>query len=142
MVALIFFRTANQPRSAFRDDGTETVDDRRCVRVSFTEQARPRVIASPDEAPARGSACIESDSGRILETEFRMRSAQTMQGRERAVDARISVTYRSIPRLDLWLPTSMDEFYQFSPGGIVRAHAEYAAFRRFEVQTTADVDMP
>jgi hypothetical protein len=141
MTALVFFRTANQPRSEFSRGDARDVNGRPCVEVRFVEQAKPRVIASDDDAPARGSACVEPETGRVLQTEFVLRSTLIDERRrEQEVAARIAVVYQDVPRLSLWLPATMDEFYDFRPGvAVIHGHAEYSAFRKFQVETDADI---
>jgi hypothetical protein len=141
MTALSFLRSANQSRSAFRLDGTDRVGDRTCTRLAFLEQATPRIIASDNAAPSRGSACVDPGSGRVLRTKFNIRSVViTRGGWEQEVSADITVIYDEVPRLSLWLPVSMDEFYNFLPGSArINGHAEYSAFRQFQVDTGSEV---
>jgi hypothetical protein len=143
MTALLFFRSANQARSSFEHGGEERIEGRHCIRVSFVEQQRPRLIATDNDQPARGSACIEPETGRVLQTDLRLRStwvAPPPRSSEREIAARITVVYRDVPRLSLWLPATMDEFYDVRPGSdVLQGRAEYSAFRRFEVATEAAI---
>jgi hypothetical protein len=136
MMALLFLRTANQSRSVFRLGKTERIDGVNCVTVSFTEDTKPRVIRSSDDAAARGTFWIDPTVGRVLRSQLSLDSS----GSDGTfVQSQITVNYghTTTTEPDLWLPLTMDETYEIRPSlQYISGHAEYTDFRRFTVTTT------
>jgi hypothetical protein len=138
MTALHFLRASNQPRSVFSLGKPERVAGVLCTTVLFTEQSRPRLIGTKDDAAAQGKVWIDmANSGRIVRTELRMQSAF---GAGQSVHAQTAVTYGPVDKLDLWLPIVMDETYDLpTTRQTVTGHATYAGFKEFKVTTSADI---
>ena len=136
LLALQFIRAQNQGRSKFTDAGRKNVRGSEIRIVAFQELAAPRVIRTPDNAPARGRIWIEAATGRVTETELLVDT----RNQSRSVVARIHVVYAEEPRLGLWLPFSMDETYQGY--GIIAGQATYSNFRKFSVATDAVIKAP
>jgi hypothetical protein len=134
MTALFYLRAVNQPRSSFRLGKLERVAGVDCVTLQFTEQSRPRLIQTSDDAPAQGTFWIDmAGGGRIVKTELRMQSAT----RGQIVRVQAAVTYSRVEKLDLWVPTAMDESYDLvSTRQLVTGHARYSDFREFKVNTS------
>jgi VWFA-related protein len=129
LLALKFLRAANQARSTFAIDNGFSGDG--AVRLTFVESAKPRMIASPDNAAARGSFRIDPATGRVLASELMIETGRTR--------ASIRVTFAEQPNLGLWLPVSMDERYGPSPVTAVEGRATYSNFRRFKVDTDTTI---
>jgi hypothetical protein len=132
LLALKFLRATSQSRSEFKIDGTRTGTD--AVVVTFTERIKPRLIASPDNAAGRGAFWIDPATGRVTTSELTMQTGGT-----RVV---IRVAYAKDAKLDLWLPSRMDETY--GPVGFpaiawIEGRATYSKFRRFQVDTSEAV---
>jgi hypothetical protein len=138
MTALYFLRASNQPRSVFILGKPERVGGVLCTTLQFTEQSRPRLIRTNDDAPAQGTFWIDmANGGRIVKTELRMESA-IVAGQ--SVRARSAVTYGQIDKLELWLPVVMNETYELTATRqTVTGHATYADFKEFKVTTSADI---
>jgi hypothetical protein len=136
MMALRFLRGPNQPRSRFKFEGIKKVDGLTLALVSFEERSQPRLIASEDDAAARGRFWIEPATGRVVRSEL---SFQT--GRKIIVRSLVRVQYADEPTLKLWMPVSMQEDY-FVEGVLLEGKASYGNFRRFTVATSTEVKTP
>jgi VWFA-related protein len=135
VMALKFLQEQNQRRSRFTSEGTATIGGRHVAILRFAEQAKPRLIASPDNAAARGAFWIELDSGRVARSELSIQTGSTT--------ATIRVAFAEEPRLKLWLPVSMDERYVISRGGTaIEGRATYSNFRQFIVATDTAIKEP
>lgn len=136
MTALLYLRAANQARSAFRLGKTERIAGVDCVTLQFTEQSRPRLIRTNDDAPAYGTFWIDlAGGGRIVKTELRMESAAATR---QIVRTRTTVTYALVDKLSLWVPTVMDESYDL-PATTLTGRATYSDFREFKVTTSEGI---
>jgi hypothetical protein len=135
MAPLIFLRAENQGRSTFKFDDFENVAGARTVVVTFQEQAKPRVIASADDAAASGVFWIEPDTGVVRRSLLRLESHRGTT----VVNASIRVDYADVPSLHLWLPKLMDESYMITSGaarqtiGAISGRAVYSNYRKFNV---------
>jgi hypothetical protein len=138
MTALYFLRAANQPRSVFTLGKPDRVAGVECVVLQFVEQGRPRLIRTGDDAPARGTFWIDmAHGGRILKTELRMQSAGAGG---RIVRAAATVTYARVDKLDLWVPSTMDELYELpATHQIMTGRATYSDVRQFTVTTSEGI---
>lgn len=140
MAALLFLRTGNQARSRFQRSGTDSIDGHRVTIVRFEEQRRPRMIGSPDEAAAHGEFWIEPDTGRVLRTRLQL---ETRRGTT-DVAAAVTVDYREHADLGLWLPSQMEEDYEFTGAtrdrlAIISGRALYSNVRKFRVAVDEQV---
>lgn len=126
--ALVFLRGAEQGRSTWTRGGTGRINGRPVVELRFAEQVTPRLITSKDAAAAGGRFWVEPDSGRVVRSELRLESM--------GISANVTVTYGADPKLEPWVPLSMDESYRWTlirPAGTVDGHATYKNFRTFSV---------
>jgi hypothetical protein len=131
LTPLYFLRQQNQRRSTFGLDLSAEPDEHGAVAVGFTEHAQPRIISTPDRAPARGAFWIQPGSGRVVTAVLIIETLETL--------ATIHVAFTEQPTFDMWLPATMDEEYVVGTRGRVVGHAEYSNFRRFRVDTTTDI---
>jgi hypothetical protein len=127
-LALKFLMPDNRQRFRFRRTGATSVDGMDVSVVSFEERRRPTMIRTPEgkDIVSRGILWIETATGRVVRTELR-----TGERKRGQVDAAIAVTYAFVPRLELLLPTSMEERY-VAGGTEIVCTATYSNFRRFE----------
>ena len=97
----------------------------------------PRLIGTNDEVPAQGTFWIDTaGGGRLVRSQLQIDSAMKRE----MLRSEIDVTYSPVERLDIWLPTRMDENYIFpSRGEQLTAHASYSDFREFKVTTSEDI---
>ena len=138
LAALMYLRSSNQARSVFRLGKTDRIGDTLCATLQFSERARPRLIGTPDEAPAQGTFWIDpSSGGRVVKTELRIETANSPA---QFVRSQVTVSYAPADKIDAWLPTVMDEVYEIvSAAQLVTGHAVYSGFREFTVTTSEAV---
>jgi hypothetical protein len=130
--ALRFLQRTNQSRSQFEIAGEERADIGRLVVLRFKEQARPRLIRSPQEVPASGRFWIEPTSGVIVRSELKISGAN--------VSATITVRYAPQFEPAVWLPASMNEEYRlYDRPTSIGGDATYSNFRRFRVDVATDI---
>ncbi len=136
MAALLFFRGDYQARSKFRIERVETVQGRQAAVVAFEEQAMPRLIRSPTNVAMQGTATIEIATGQVLRTSLTF----TLASPYGSTTAVIDVVYTVEPKLQLLLPSRMDERYTAIQNGlssgILSGRARYSRFRQFAVDVT------
>lgn len=158
-LALAFLRQENQARSSFKTDGIKTVNRTRAALLVFEERAMPRMIVTEDDAPAKGRFWIDPGSGRVVRSELTVNSG--------GASARVTVSYAQQPKMDLWVPVTMDEEYRWTterktigvPGasggtmstfeshqlpssGTIEGHATYTNFRQFKVEANTIIRQP
>ena len=138
LTALLFLRAANQPRSSFHLGKPERVGGVECVALQFTERTQPRLIHTVDDAPAEGTFWLDmANGGRIVKTEIRLQSVRITTG---YIRSETTVTYAHVEKLDLWVPTVMDETYEVAATRqAVTGHATYSDFHEFKVTTSTDI---
>jgi hypothetical protein len=135
MTALLFLRAASQGRSAFTLGKSEQVGDVRAVKVTFVEQAKPRLIASGDDAAARGTFWIDPANGRVVRTQLDM----TTELKGQSVTTRNVVTYAKVTNVDVWVPVTMDETYDMlQMEQKIKGRADYSNFRQFSVTVSEE----
>jgi len=78
-----------------------------------------------------------ASGGRIIKTEVRMQSGRAPG---QSVRSKTTVTYARADKLDLWMPSVMDETYEVAATRqTVTGHATYSDFREFKVTTSAEI---
>ena len=124
MIALLFLRTANQPRSTFRLGRTERIDGLTCVTLNFQELAEPRGHPNQATAPRlEGRSGLTSRRAACFGSDLRLDASGGRRGPK--VHSQITVKYAHVAKLDLWLPESMDESYDLFPSRqVVSGHGE------------------
>ena len=127
LTAIRFLRPPSQHRSSFRI--ARWSRESGIVSLEFTEQYRPRLINTPDQAAANGRFEIERATGRVTVSTLLLKSGSTL--------AMITVKFASAQKLGIWLPLTMEE--QYGGGawqGFVTGQAKYSAYRQFRVDTS------
>jgi hypothetical protein len=129
--ALMFLEPASQKRFRFTADGDSEVDGVPVRRVKFEERERPTIIRdgrSHRDAPSSGTLLI-ADDGRVMRSELHLKVP-------RDTTSAISVTFRYEPRLEMMVPTLMEEEYRTSTSArqreLITGRATYSNYRRFE----------
>ena len=133
LTALRFLRTGAQYRSSFRIAGWN--EKTGMVTLEFTERQRPRLIATGDNAAARGRFEIDSATGRPASSRLTLQTG-TAAGPTRAT---IAVRFVADTSVGLALPLTMNEEYRGPFVGVVIGEAKYSHYRRFDVETSESV---
>jgi hypothetical protein len=135
-MALTFLKREDQARSLFSGTGTEEDGEGLPLQVvAFTERKRPTIVraANRHDVPATGRFWIEP-SGRIDRTEL------TLVDDDERVKATITVVYGPEPKLEVWVPISMNEHYEMAEGGQVYRVEKidgFATYSDFTVPTVS-----
>jgi VWFA-related protein len=149
VAALLFLHPQNQDRFAFERKGVRTIEGVRAAQVHYEEVRRPTLIrdtGSGGSMPARGDFWIDPANGRVL------RSEMTLALNE-AAEVSLLVDFRPEPKLDIWVPSEMREFWGLSheaeesrgtghslgSAEYLECVAHYTSYRRFQVQTHEDI---
>ena len=98
LTAVRFLRTVDQYRSHFNIPPQNRSTD--VVSLEFTEEHRPRLITTPDQAAATGRFDIELATGRVLSSTLNLRS--------RSANATIEVKFGPHPQIGMYLPREHD----------------------------------
>jgi hypothetical protein len=106
MGVLEYVVKANQDRSTFKIESVKKMGDAQVAILKFVEQGMPRIVDTPDHTPASGRITVDLATGAIRQTEFLLTT--------KMADMRVVVVYVLNPKLDLWLPASTDEHYNFT----------------------------
>ena len=129
LTALRFLRTADQYRSHFNIPPSNRSSG--VLLLEFTEEHRPRLITTPDQAAATGHFEIDAASGRVLSSNLTLRS--------RVASATMGVKFAPYGNVGMWVPATMDEEYRGSFNGIVTGTARYSRYRQFKVETSTEI---
>ena len=129
LTALRFLRTADQYRSHFNMPPQNRSSG--IVSLEFTEEHRPRLITTPDQAAATGRFDIEMTTGRVLWSSLTLRSW--------AAHATIEVKFGPNREVGMFLPETMNEQYRGSFKGVMTGTATYSRYRQFKVETSTDI---
>lgn len=144
-LVLGFLRPPIQPRFTFRDRGKANVSGRLARRVAYEEHARPTLIRDPtrdEDQVAQGTLVLDEETGAVLRTELHLDNARAR--------TQVTVDYRWVDTLELWLPGEMTESYE-GPGGApgrvggfesITTAARYSKPRRFGVTTEETITPP
>jgi hypothetical protein len=127
-LALIVLRADRQAQFTFRmTDARERVESVPAVRLAYDELAPPTLVAdlNGQSVFVSGRVWLAENDGRVLRTEFvtRFRGVPPF--------AKITVEYGRDSRLNVWVPTRMEEHYSLERTQ-VRCVARYSNYRRFE----------
>ena len=130
--ALDLLHPQNRTRLDFHADGRGRVGGQETAIVGFQERSVPTLptLVSDGfggELLARGRVWIEPATGAVLRTElgFNGRAARFLK------DSSIRVDYRRDPKLQVLLPTEMEETYGLEIE-VLHGEATYRNYRRFE----------
>ncbi len=149
VAALPFLHPRNQERFAWERKGVRTIFGVRAAQVHYEEVKMPALIrdtGSGGSIPARGDFWIDPANGRVL------RSEMTLALNE-AAEVSLLVDFRPEPKLDIWVPSEMREFWGLSheaeeagvaghslgSGEYIECLARYTGYRRFVVKIQEDI---
>jgi hypothetical protein len=160
-LGLLFLHPENQRRFAFEKKGRRSFEGIETLEIAFVERARPTLIgggAGHDDVPAKGTVWIDPARGSVLQTDvdYDLNPRDTYHRSH----ARIITLYRRETKLDILVPDTMKEAYQWpvtrqqaarvQRRGLnprvnegedqddvvgMEADARYSGYRRFEVTT-------
>jgi hypothetical protein len=119
------------------------------VQVRYTEARFPSLIrdlASGGSLPARGDFWIDPQTGRVLRSEMTLALTE-------AAEVSLLVDFRPEPKLDIWVPSEMREFWgrshkaeeaqttghSLGTAEHLECVARYSNYRRFVVKTQEDI---
>jgi hypothetical protein len=140
MTALHFLRPPNLPRSRFRAERRDRVDDAETTVILFEEQSKPRVLYSRDEAAARGHFWIH-ESGRIMQTELQLNTRARPSGD--IFSAMVKIKFAPDAKAGVLVPVSMNEVYTLgNQDSRISGKATYSNFRRFSVDVSTVIKPP
>lgn len=128
-LAALFLDPEAQGRFSFWQDGSETIDGVKTVRLAYREMQTPTAIRRGDvDLFSSGNVWVD-ESGRIVRTTLRVTDS------ERGVTGNVTVTFRVDPRLGFLVPYRMDEAYLQVSGQRITSVATYSNVRRFETSS-------
>jgi hypothetical protein len=132
LLAIAFLQDAYQPRFRFNFAGLAKDLGPRVRTVQFQEFRVPSILKgnSNSDILSRGLAWIDEDTGRVMKTELRL-------GNNRSPISIVTV-YKFDEELGINVPAEMRDWYP-DGNGEIRGVASYGRFRRFQVQTTEEV---
>jgi hypothetical protein len=133
LVALALLQDSYQSRFHFTLSGIDKKVGADVRVVHFEERQRPTVLRGDanSDLPARGLAWIEEPTGRVVKTE--------LQVGNQMFPVRIVTTFATDDTLHMDVPVEMREWY---PDGVgeIDGVATYSHFRRFQVNTSEEVE--
>ncbi len=142
--ALFYLHPDNLGRFRFEKRGEGCSDEDVAWDVGFEETQRPTLTRGYRgiDLPSRGRFCLDSVTGRVIETELELRHPAV--GNERAAtDAKATVRFALESSLNLWVPVEMRESYrEHGGGGNANSTARYRNYRQFGVTVSEDSDTP
>jgi hypothetical protein len=127
ILPLLFLDPDFQPQFKFRLEKDEDIEGIRTRKISFKERGQPIVIsdAGGRNIFSSGAVWVRTEDAVVVRTEM----GATFNG----VSFTIGVEYRHDPKLDMWIPSSMDEHYRSrKTNEQVNCVAVYSNARRFE----------
>jgi len=148
---LLLFQPANLGRFSFKLAGTERVNALTVSRVDFIEVAKPSVVMTRAgrDVPMTGTLWVNRADGTVVRTKMELKGfADLVEGAQTIrSSASFDVSYRRHPEFSIWLPASMNEYYEgplklpFKPPFSARTltSATYADFKRFETGATIKI---
>jgi hypothetical protein len=133
--ALKILRQGEIERFNFEKSGTEKVSGVSTWVVHFAERGLQTLVRGDhgERLYSTGTLWIDPLTGRVLKTEFIVENPFA----EPPVKARTIVNYTRGKTVDLLVPRSMQEHYEFR-GSAIDCLADYSDFRRFEVDVKFD----
>jgi hypothetical protein len=141
--ALALFRPAHRRQLEFAKLGEEAVQGVPAWVISFKERDKPRFIATPDGKGLRvhGRVWVAPADGRLLRTELVVGGDRTVRE-----EARVTVTFRFDPIVQLWVPDVMEERYEHLRGraksSVIIGRAVYSQGRRLPVKGKLSLEEP
>jgi hypothetical protein len=135
-MALSYLTRKLQPRSAFKIEGRDAINDVRVTVVSFKETAKPSLInVAIGIAETSGRYWIADDTGAVMRTEMSLKVPRgTVNRQSEVVDGSVTVDFTMDPALKILVPARMQEHYE-QPQRL-DGQAIYSHFRTFAVDVS------
>ena len=132
--ALFFFSAENLDRFTFAAKGA---DGAGVWEIAFRETSRPTLIRTPAGAslPSEGTLWVKAEDGTVVRTVLNVEGFAGKESRGTRGSARVDVSYRRVPDLDMWLPASMDEDFEVTlreESERISGRALYSNYRQFQ----------
>ena len=141
--ALALFRPAYRKSLQFAKLGEDTVHDVPAWAIAFEERGKPQFISTPEGKGLRvqGRVWVSPADGRILKTELVVGGERSMRE-----EARVTVTFRFDPAVNLWVPEVMEERYERVRGrgktSVILGRAVYSQPRRLPTRGRLSLEDP
>ena len=144
-VVLELLDPRHHPAFRFSKGGEDNVAGIRAWRIRFVESGRPTVIATVNNAdlPATGELWVDPSSGRLLRADVAIQFTVAGRSGGRIIRGSVSLTFKDVPELQLWLPARMTERYEETfRRPLQNGEATYTNYRRFRVESQENVALP
>jgi hypothetical protein len=127
--ALELLHPEHRKRFDFSAAGRERVSGRETAVIAFQERSAPTLVSDGfgGELLAHGRAWIEPATGAVLRTELGFNGYAALYLKE----SKIRVDYRRDPKLQVLVPSEMEETYGFEIE-VLHGEATYRNYRKFE----------
>ncbi len=140
LFALKFLEYENIPHFRFKSGGTKDVGGVACSRIDYLESERPTLVRSnlSQDIVARGWFLIDPASGAVTGSQMAFSFSD-------GGSIEFTVKYTRDPKLGLWVPSEMSEFYARNLPASIGAsptfdgRATYSKFRRFQVKAETEI---
>jgi hypothetical protein len=121
-LVLQFLLPANQGHFTFTRVGQERVGGDHAWKVTFAEREGPTVFrVNGEDMVSSGAIWVRESDGTVVRTNLKL-------ARPTQILVSITVDFQRNAKLDLWVPSRMEEHY----GEATACWARYSNFRRFE----------
>jgi hypothetical protein len=146
--ALILLKPAYLQRFEFSKRDDVTISGVRTWRVQFVERSRPTVVRTRrgEDVRIEGSIWIDPISGRLLKTLVKTFGTPDPPILHAPIKADplmlVEVTYALSDAMGMWVPETMTEWVMNANRVVVTGTATYTKFRRFDVKTIEDFQVP
>jgi hypothetical protein len=129
LLVLAFVQRQYNDRFKWEVTGSEPTLGPDVWKMEFEEEARPTLIRASGNRnlPATGAVWVEALTGRVLQTQLRVSSAD------------VTTRFKSDPAFGIAVPVEMRESH-FAGRDIIRAVAAYGRFRSFSIDTSESFD--
>jgi hypothetical protein len=125
-LVLRFLLPASQDRFAFSVKGDERLAGEHVVKIAFVERDAPTAIDfNGRDVLSKGEIWVRPTDGAVVRTHLQVDTPTHLK-------VSIAVRYAHDDRLDVWVPSRMDERYDEESGEATTCSATYSHFRRFE----------
>src|SRR5262249_47489312 len=123
--ALLFLHPENQGRFSFEKKGKRSTEGIEALEIAFVERARPTLVndGAGHDVPAKGTVWLDPATGTVLQTDV----DYDLDPRDayHRTRARVITRYRREPKMEILVPDSMRETYQWpvarrGPARVVR----------------------
>jgi hypothetical protein len=137
ILALSFVQRHYQPRFRFSLGGRNRDLGPRVVELKYREVVEPTILQQPNymrpNLHSSGSVWLDEDTARIVKTRLVIGVAPR--------NTIVETTFKADEALQINVPVELRESYFVASGGEAKGVATYGAFRRFQVQTSEQIEV-